>query len=112
MYKGDPRSELEAAWDDLVSFTSLSLPDTISKAENSLTLTTAVAPGPTISVSEVELDLVGKGSQRDVAARLPSKYGGGHLATIEVFHNLHCLVNAFLLLYRYNRKCSPLTYRI
>lgn len=51
-----------------------------------------VLPGPTLAISEEELNLIGKGSTANATVQIPSNFGGGYFATLEVFHNLHCLV--------------------
>ncbi|PVH72868.1 hypothetical protein DL98DRAFT_383901, partial [Cadophora sp. DSE1049] len=71
IYKGTPRKELDDAWDALSPG--------------------SILPGPTLSISEEELHLIGKNSTANATVRIPDEFGGGYFATLEVFHNLHCL---------------------
>lgn len=52
-----------------------------------------VLPGPTLAISEDELQLIGKGATANATVQIPDSFGGGYFATLEVFHNLHCLVS-------------------
>ncbi|KAK0124173.1 hypothetical protein ONS95_009155 [Cadophora gregata] len=70
-YKGTPRKELDDAWDALSSG--------------------SILPGPTLSISEEELHLIGKDFRANATVKIPDEFGGGYFATLEVFHNLHCL---------------------
>ncbi|KAG4413536.1 hypothetical protein IFR04_013319 [Cadophora malorum] len=71
VYKGTPRKELDDAWDALSPG--------------------SILPGPTLSISESELDLIGKDATVNATVKIPDELGGGYFATLEVFHNLHCL---------------------
>lgn len=53
-----------------------------------------VLPGPTLSISDLELNLIGKGPTANATVKIPDELGDGYFATLEVFHNLHCLVGA------------------
>lgn len=57
----------------------------------------SVLPGPTLTISEEDLRLIGKYSSANATVKIPERYGGGYLATLEVFHNLHCLVRLVFL---------------
>ncbi|KAE9379888.1 hypothetical protein N431DRAFT_448721 [Stipitochalara longipes BDJ] len=50
-----------------------------------------VLPGPTLAISKEELKLIGKESTADATVQIPNEFGGGYYATLEVFHQLHCL---------------------
>lgn len=52
-----------------------------------------VLPGPTLAISDAELKRIGKNSTADATVRIPPEHGGGYYATLEVFHQLHCLVS-------------------
>ena len=56
-----------------------------------------VLPGPSLAISAEELKLVGKDSTADATVRIPDEFGGGYYATLEVFHQLHCLVCLLLV---------------
>ncbi|KAL2060127.1 hypothetical protein VTL71DRAFT_9949 [Oculimacula yallundae] len=71
VYKGTPRKELDDAWDALSPG--------------------SILPGPTLSISEQELQSIGKDSMANATVQIPAEFGGGYFATLEVFHNLHCL---------------------
>ena len=47
-----------------------------------------VLPGPLIAISEDELKQIGQSDASAVAVRLPQEYGGGFVASIEVFRML------------------------
>lgn len=55
-----------------------------------------VLPGPTLAISEDELQRIGKDSTANATVQIPDSLGGGYFATLEVFHNLHCLVSSSL----------------
>lgn len=40
-------------------------------------------------------DVVRMGKSPEECVQLPENLGGGYMATIEVFHQLHCLVRLF-----------------
>ncbi|KAI9756384.1 MAG: hypothetical protein M4579_003888 [Chaenotheca gracillima] len=62
-YTEPPSDETDAAWGELVE-------------------------GPVFSASEEDMDRIG--ADRD-SVRLPPESGGGYYATLEVFHQMHCL---------------------
>lgn len=63
---------------------------TRSNPENQLTWFAIVRP---LSISEHDLKKSGFDPQK--STRLPEEYGGGYLVTIEVNHQLHCLVSTY-----------------
>jgi hypothetical protein len=89
VYKGTPRKELDDAWDALSPGSSISSVSVQMIAADQVII---VLPGPTLAISEEELKLIGKDSTADATVKIPSHYGGGYYATLEVFHQLHCLV--------------------
>lgn len=64
-WKGQPNAELEALW-------------------------ARVGQVGAMSISTDEVRKLGK--DPDFVIRWPEEYGGGHFASVEVFHHLHCLV--------------------
>jgi hypothetical protein len=65
-WKGTPRPELDALWH-------------------------RVGQVGSISITDEEVRRLGK--DPDYTIRWPEVYGGGHVASVEVFHHLHCLVS-------------------
>lgn len=66
IFKGEPNPDLDAAWDQIAD------------------------DGQIISIDQETFDHLNKSA--DTAVTVPSGYGGGYLASIEIFHQLHCLV--------------------
>jgi hypothetical protein len=65
VFKGQPRPDLDEAWDN-------------------------ISKGQIISINEDVFPLLNKTSED--AAQLPATRGGGYIASLEMFHQLHCLV--------------------
>jgi len=89
VYKGTPRKELDDAWDRLVPGSG----KLWTTLQGSCWFWNLVLPGPTLRISEEELGLIGKDATEDAAVKIPAEFGGGYWATLEVFHQLHCLVS-------------------
>lgn len=66
VFKGEPRPELDDAWNRITN-------------------------GGVFSVGEETLQLLNVTSENSV--RLPAVQGGGYIASLEMFHQLHCLVS-------------------
>lgn len=89
IYKGPPTPELDQAWAKLVSGGPHNPIDFNSTV---LTANLDVLPGPLISISEEELVKIEQADDIDAVVKFPPKKGGGCVASIEVLHQLHCLV--------------------
>lgn len=63
IYRGDPSPEIDAAWDNLENVR-------------------------VTSITEEEVLKIGKTTD---AIKIPSQFGGGYMASVEVNHQLHCL---------------------
>lgn len=48
------------------------------------------------TMSATEEDVLKMGKTKD-AVKIPSEYGGGYMASLEVNHQLHCMVSAVSL---------------
>ncbi|KAG5994684.1 hypothetical protein E4U43_003193 [Claviceps pusilla] len=72
-YRGPPSRQLDEAWD---RFTT-----------NPWMIETAVV----LNVSRHEVHRSGNNARLDTAVELDGENGGGYMATIEMFHQLHCL---------------------
>ncbi|KAG5981163.1 hypothetical protein E4U55_003223 [Claviceps digitariae] len=72
-YRGPPNPQLDEAWDRFT--TNPWMPET------------AVL----LNVSKDEVLRSQNGARIDTAIQLDEKNGGGYLATLEMFHQLHCL---------------------
>ena len=109
VYKGTPRKELDDAWHALSpgasTFSKYAHPKIPANCD------TTVLPGPTLAISVEELKLIGKDSTADATVQIPAEFGGGYYATLEVFHQLHCLVrSAFRPRHITVMCCLPVTF--
>ncbi|KAL8882774.1 MAG: hypothetical protein Q9198_000282, partial [Flavoplaca austrocitrina] len=64
IFKGKPNPGLDVAWD-------------------------SISIGHVISINDDVFPLINKTA--DTAAKLPAAQGGGYMASLDVFHQLHCL---------------------
>ena len=69
IFKGQPRPDLDNAWDTISNIGIISIDENVFPQLN---------------------------KSLDLAAKLPSTQGGGYFASLDVFHQLHCLVTFFL----------------
>lgn len=69
VFKGRPRPDLDEAWDK-------------------------ISNGQVISIKEDVFLLLNKTPEG--AAQLPAAQGGGYIASLEIFHQLHCLVSTLM----------------
>lgn len=89
-YRGAPSLQVDGAWDKMTKGKYLIQ---YIKHANISYLTISLVK--IISVSES--DVIKSGSTKD-AVRVPEEFGGGYMATLEITHQLHCLVSSLYLL--------------
>lgn len=46
-------------------------------------------PGPLLSITHNELVEIGQGSDHKTAVQMPMAQGGGYIASLEAYHQLH-----------------------
>ena len=78
IFKGQPRPGLDNAWDTISNIGIISIDENVFPQLN---------------------------KSLDLAAKLPSTQGGGYFASLDVFHQLHCLVS-FLPSFSYVTKAD------
>ena len=78
-YKGPPSPDVDAAWDRIIEGRC---------CKNDIMLSNIEIVGA-MSITE---ETLGKINASEHAVRLPDESGGGYLAVLEVFHQLHCVV--------------------
>ena len=86
IYRGEPNPELDAAWsrigiDGIITRYS-------AKKHNFTCLHDLVPP---TRLTLEELKKIGKTDSPSIV-KFPEEEGGGYMASVEVFHQLHCLV--------------------
>ena len=78
-YKGPPSPDVDAAWDRIIEGRC---------CKNDIVLSNINIVGA-MSITQETLDRI---NASEHAVKLPDESGGGYLAILEVFHQLHCVV--------------------
>lgn len=99
-WKGEPRPELDEAWRQVGQGKFICTQRKCLHALNAECITFVVGA---MSITEEQVRRLGK--DPDYVVKWPDSLGGGHVASVEVFHHLHCLVRYSLLVWRSHCIC-------
>ena len=86
IYRGDPTPEIDEAWSKLTDSRLCSLSLSIQS------LTSHLKKVGSMRVSEDELNIIDP-TFKESAVKYPDIMGGGYMGSLEVFHQLHCIVS-------------------